>query len=257
MEFDLSCYHIDDEYRFSAEEDAGDEEEMRLIRRVDQVFIHSPALMKKKGSLNPHTTFAPNGVDYAAFSTAGPEPVDLAPIPKPRIGYCGVIKDQLDWPLIGWLVEEFPGCAFVFVGPINAGHPETVRHTRELSRRGNAHFLGGKSVAELARYPQHFDLCIMPYKIDGYTRYINPLKFYEYLAGGRPIVSARLESLLEFAGYLELCDDAGQWRTAIANSLRPEASRPEEVARRRALAERYDWGHVVRRIAETMISRLD
>jgi glycosyltransferase involved in cell wall biosynthesis len=256
MEFDLSCYHIDDEYRFSAEEAPFDDAEKRLIQRVDHVFIHSPALMKKKGALNPNTSFAPNGVDYAAFSTAVPEPDDLAPIQRPRIGYCGIIKDQLDWPLISSLVAELPQCAFVFVGPINPGHPETVRSTRELSQRENVHFLGGKTVAELARYPQHFDVCIMPYKIDGYTRYINPLKFYEYLAGGRPIVSSRIESLLEFGGYLELCEDAADWRAAIDKSLGRGPNLPEQVARRQSLAEQYDWDHVVRRIAETMISRL-
>lgn len=256
VEFDLSCYHIDDEYRFSAEEIPFDDAERRLIQRVDQVFIHSPALMKKKGALNPNTAFAPNGVDYAAFSTAAPEPDDLAPIPRPRIGYCGIVKDQLDWPLISSLVAAFPRCAFVFVGPINPSHPETVRAARELSQRGNVHFLGGKSVAELARYPQHFDLCIMPYKIDGYTRYINPLKFYEYLAGGRPIVSSRIESLIEFAGYLALCETPAEWRAAIDKSLGREANAPGESARRKALAAQYDWDHVVRRIAETMVARL-
>ena len=89
---DVSCYHIDDEYNFSPVEQPIDPREAHLISQVDQVFIHSPAMMRKKGHLNPHTAMIPNGVDYEAFSTPRAEPSDLATIPHPRIGYVGQIS---------------------------------------------------------------------------------------------------------------------------------------------------------------------
>jgi hypothetical protein len=93
MACDLSCYHIDDEYTLSpAVEKPIEEREARLISRVDQVFIHSPALLEKKGKLNPQTTFVPNGVDYHAYATPHGEPADLKPIPHPRMGYVGIVK---------------------------------------------------------------------------------------------------------------------------------------------------------------------
>src|SRR5207249_1630271 len=67
INYQLSCYHIDDEYTFSEVERPLDEGEAYLISYVDQVFIHTPALLEKKGKLNPRTVFVPNGVDYEAF----------------------------------------------------------------------------------------------------------------------------------------------------------------------------------------------
>ena len=71
--FDLSCYHNDDEYSFSQAEVEVDPMEKALIARVDQVFIHSPGLIERKGAINPHTAFSPNGVDFKAYSTMVPQ----------------------------------------------------------------------------------------------------------------------------------------------------------------------------------------
>src|ERR1044071_3115102 len=91
---DLSCYHIDDEYSFAQVDVPPDPEEMALIGKVDQVFIHSPGLLERKGKLNPKTQFIPNGVDYDAYAKLAPEPEDLVDIPRPRVGYTGWIKRQ-------------------------------------------------------------------------------------------------------------------------------------------------------------------
>src|SRR5215813_3488087 len=106
IDHDLSCYHIDDEYTFSVIEKPLDECEARLIARVDQVFIHSRALLEKKGKLNPQTLFVPNGVDYRAYASPQTEPADLKPIPRPRIGYVGRIKRQLNPSLLTALAQR-------------------------------------------------------------------------------------------------------------------------------------------------------
>jgi hypothetical protein len=82
--YDLSIYHIDDEYSFSPTEVEMSSAERTLLTSVDQVFIHSPGLMEKKGLFNPNTEFVPNGVSYASFATPGAEPDDLRDIPHPR-----------------------------------------------------------------------------------------------------------------------------------------------------------------------------
>ena len=82
--------------------------EAKVIRTADHVFIHSPRLLEKKGDMNPNTTFMPNGVDFEAYSRPRPEPVDLASIPHPRIGYTGVLKKQLDWELLSELCVRRP-----------------------------------------------------------------------------------------------------------------------------------------------------
>ena len=98
--YDLSCYHVDDDYSFSDVDLPSNRDEMQLLRNVDQVFIHSPGLMEKKGGVNSNTCFFPNGVDYKAYASIAREPEDLAAVPHPRIGYAGHLKKMLDWQLL-------------------------------------------------------------------------------------------------------------------------------------------------------------
>jgi len=79
----------------------------------------------------------------------------------------------------------------------------------------NAYFLGGKPVGELVKYPQHFDVCIMPYRNNEYTRYIYPLKLHEYLAGGRPVIGTRIPPLEEFSSIVSLAGIAEEWSSAV------------------------------------------
>ena len=72
--WDLTCYHIDDEYTYSAVETPNSPEEVDILTRADQVFIHSNTLMEKKGSINPSSMLIPNGVNFSWFATPVPEP---------------------------------------------------------------------------------------------------------------------------------------------------------------------------------------
>lgn len=235
---DMSIYHIVDEYSFSSEDLPTPPEEQRLIDSVDQLIVHSPALLEKKGR-GEATALIPNGVDYSAYATPGVEPSDLAPIPHPRIGYSGYVKRQLDWELIENLVDRHPGYSWVFVGALL--HEDLRDRLDALGSRPNVHFLGAKPTPELSRYPQHFDVCLMPYVNDGYTRYIFPLKLFEYLASGRPAVGTPIRSLVEFSHMIGLAESPEEWSTEIAAALEPAAMAPERVKARRQLARRHDW----------------
>jgi glycosyltransferase involved in cell wall biosynthesis len=255
-DFDLTCYHIDDEYAFSREDVAISETEALLLQRVDQVFIHSPGLLQKKGQLNPHTSFVPNGVDYALFSSAYEEPEDLRPVPHPRIGYNGFLKQQLEWDLLLALATNHPEWSFVFVGP-RSPHPQIDATIQQMKRMENVWFLGPKPWQELAAYAQHFDVCTMPYdQTSAYVHYIFPLKLHEYLATGCPVVGSRIRSLHDFQNVVELATGAEEWASAIRRSLEPARRSPERRDARRAVARGYDWDILVRRIAVTFVERL-
>lgn len=255
VEHDLSCYHIDDEYTFSDIEQPLDQREARLISRVDQVFIHSPGLLRKKGNLNHQTLFVPNGVDYRAYATPWDEPTDIRPIPHPRIGYTGILKKQLDWPLLLNLALRHPEWSFVFVGP-RAPHPEVRSFIEKLSSMQNVHFLGAKSVHDLAGYPQHFDVCVMPYRLGDYTKYIFPLKLNEYLAGGRPTVGTRIPSLEEFSDVVLLAGSVDEWSAAIEDSLNSALNTTAARSARQSVARAHDWEVIVLKIARKMAERL-
>jgi glycosyltransferase involved in cell wall biosynthesis len=256
LPWDVSCYHIDDEYMFDAETAPTTESEKRLLTTVDQVIVHSTGLMEKKGHFNANTALITNGVDFSVYSRPAQEPEDLSCIPHPRIGYAGVIKKHLDWPLLCQLIEAHPEWSFVFVGPI-ATHADLGSTIDRLRRLSNVWFLGAKSWQQLAAYPQHFDVCIMPYsKADPSADYIFPVKLHEYLAGGRPVVGMPIRSLEPFTDVVTLATTVEDWVTAIENGLDPAASSPERQLARQAVAERYDWGILVRQIAEILAGRL-
>ena len=255
--FNLSCYHISDEYSFSDVDLPVGESERQLIAKVDQVFIHSPELLAKKGKINPHTVFVPNGVDYEAYSKPVAEPSDLASIPHPRIGYTGIIKRTLDWPLLLHLTLQHPEWHFVFVGPQNPHHPEISGPIQELSSHRNVHFLGAKSTRELAAYPQHMDVCIMPYRQNSHsTKFGYPLKLHEYLASGRPAVGSPLRTLQEFAHVIKLARTGEEWSKALSDSLSPAARSATQIEARQSVALQHDWNKLVGLIARTMCARL-
>jgi glycosyltransferase involved in cell wall biosynthesis len=251
----VSCYHIDDEYSFSPTEQPQDAAEAALLQRVDQVVIHSPALWEKKRHLAKRAAFITNGVDYAAYATSAPEPADLQSIPRPRVGYVGVIKGQLDIPLLVALARRHRDWSFVLVGPVRSLGTDEAAY-QELARLPNVHPLGARPVAALPAYTQHVDVALMPYDLDDYTKYIYPLKLHEYLAAGVPVVGTPIRTLRDFGEVVSLASSPDEWSAAIEASLAPAARRLDAVAARRAVAARYDWGALTQEIALLFGQRL-
>lgn len=252
---DAAVYHVTDEYSFSSEETPVPASERALLGRADATWFTSRALLTRKGPLARRAEFLPNGVEFAAFAAAGPEPADLARIPHPRVGYTGWLKRQLDWDLIETLAGSRPDVHFVFVGGLSP-QPGLAERLEPLRRYPNVHFLGEKSSAELAGYPGHFDVCAMPYMVDGYTRYIYPIKLHEYLATGRPTMGTPIPALVEFAGAVRLAGGPGEWSAAIDALLSPGASSPESAARRQELARAHDWDVLTDRLAADLLAIL-
>ena len=255
IDHDLSCYHITDEYTLSEIEQPIDAREARLISRVDQMFIHSIAMLEKKGKLNPQTTFVPNGVDYHAFATQCSEPADLQSIPHPRIGYVGRVKQRLDLALLIDLAQRHRGWSFVLVGAQD-GIGDHADMLQQLAQMPNVYLLGAKPVSVLPAYTQHMDVCMLCYAINGYTKFIYPLKLHEYLASGRPVVGSPIRSLQDFAHIIRLARTTDEWSQAIQDSLSPAACSVEQVEARRRVARRHDWDSLVVLIAQTLCSRL-
>ncbi|HKW14520.1 MAG TPA: glycosyltransferase [Candidatus Krumholzibacteria bacterium] len=252
---DVSCYHIADEYSFLDIEQPIPADERALIERVDQVFVHSPALLEKKGHINPHTAYITNGVDYASFSADVPEPADLAAIPRPRIGYVGRIKSQMDWATLTGIARRRPDWSIVLVGPV--GHMGSYEAAKqELFGLSNVHYLGNRAVGDVPAYVRHMDVCLLCYALTDYTRYIFPLKLHEYLATGRPVVGSDIRTLRDFASTVRIAKDLDEWCAAIESSLAPGERSPERMRARQEVARAYDWNTITERIAEILCERL-
>jgi glycosyltransferase involved in cell wall biosynthesis len=252
---DFSIYYVSDEYSFTTTEVELSATERKVLGSVDQVYLTSPALMQKRGSFNPNTEFLPMGVDYQKFSTPVPEPDDLRGIPYPRVGYMGHLKRMLDWPLLLDLSTAHPEWSFVFVGP-KGPHPDIDALLGKMSLLPNVHFLGGKPTKSLGAYPQHFDVCLMPYVIDDYTRYVYPLKMHEYLAGGKPVVSSPIRSVEDFKHVIALARTREEWSRAIQDALSAGENTPEQRVRRQRVARDYDWDGLVAKLVRAITSGL-
>ncbi len=136
-----------------------------------------------------------NGTDFELFNQLTPNGI-LKDINGPIIGYYGAIAEWFDTELIVHCAMEHPDWNFVLIG-------STVGcDTSSLEKLKNVHLLGEKPYKELPLYLYHFDVCTIPFKINPLTLATNPVKFYEYLSSGKPVVTVRLP---ELEPYADLC----------------------------------------------------
>jgi glycosyltransferase involved in cell wall biosynthesis len=170
-------------------------EEQRLLADCDVVFVTSLALKTKCERFNPNTHYFSNVADLDHFGRAqqsGPLPDDIADIPTPRIGYIGALSDfKVDFALVRGVAMARPQWHWVVIGAEREGqHSPLVDSLRALP---NVHFLGDKPYADLPDYLRGFDVGTLPTLINDYTRSMFPMKYFEYLAAGVPVVSTPLE----------------------------------------------------------------
>jgi len=255
IRFDLSCYHVVDEYSYCEVESPNSREELELLKRADQVIVHTQALLEKKGQFCRSIAVVPNGVSFAEFSTPVPEPADFARIPHPRIGYAGYLKKTLDWNLLLDLSARHAEYSFVFVGA-QIHEKQLANIFQELASRPNVHFIGPVTASQMPHYAQHFDVCIMPYALNVYTNYIYPLKLHEYLASGRPVIASPTRLLKEFDGVIQLCGTSEQWSAALSTALQPKANSAEARKARQEIAQKHDWDTIVRAIMRIFCRKL-
>ncbi|RTZ45846.1 UDP-galactopyranose mutase [Candidimonas sp. SYP-B2681] len=177
------------------------ERERELIARADVVFTGGYSLYEAKRQLHPNVHAFPSSVDVAHFANARralPEPSDQADIPRPRLGFFGVLDERLDIDLVDELAKLRPDWHLVLVGPVVKIDPES------LPRRPNIHYMGSKTYAELPAYLAGWDVALMPFAMNASTRFISPTKTPEYLAGGRAVVSTPIADVVRSYGHTPL-----------------------------------------------------
>lgn len=174
--------------------------ESELFAAADLVFTGGYSLFEAKRSAHPHVHAFPSSVDRAHFATAReskPDPSDQQILPRPRLGYYGVIDERLDLPLIAALADARPEWSILMIGPVVKIDPST------LPQRDNIHYLGGKDYTDLPSYAAGWDVALMPFAISAATRFISPTKTPEYLAAGLPVVSTPIVDVERHYGHLE------------------------------------------------------
>jgi glycosyltransferase involved in cell wall biosynthesis len=174
--------------------------EKELIDRSDIIFTGGSSLYEAKKDRHPNVHCFPSSVDRAHFAKARArqfDPADQEDLPRPRLGFYGVIDERFDTDLLAKVAAMRPNWSFVMVGPIvKIGEDE-------LPRRPNIHYLGGKTYDQLPSYLSGWDVALMPFAMNESTQFISPTKTPEYLAGGKPVVSTPIKDVVRHYGELE------------------------------------------------------
>jgi glycosyltransferase involved in cell wall biosynthesis len=215
----------------------GDERAANVSRLV---FATTGSLYERKRRLNSRTHLVPNGSDFDHFHTASDRSIaasELEAAPRPIVGFAGnLTAAKVDFSLLEQVAESRPAWTFVLVGPVR--RDAEIRLAR-LVRLPNVHALGEKAYAELPRYVAAFDVGVIPYVSTAYTRACFPLKLYEYLAAGKPVVASGVPELSGMEPDVLVVDGAEAFTGAIESALARDSE--DDRARRFALAARNTW----------------
>lgn len=206
----------------------------RASSRADVIFACSEALAERFSADRDDVYWQPNGVHFERFSKARQTPADLADLRRPIIGYVGAMQQRVDVDLLRALASRMPDACIVLVGPIL-----TPRHFAPLAEIPNVRLLGERPHASIPAYVGAFDVCVMPHVDDGLTRSMNPLKIYEYLAAGKPVVTSGLAGFDDAARLISRSSNAEEFINLVGKALRPEDWRV--VEERMAYARAHSW----------------
>jgi UDP-galactopyranose mutase len=193
--------------------------ESELMRAADVVFAGGASLYEARRDRHDNIHCLPSGVDLAHFMAARvplAEPDDQARLPRPVLGYFGVIDERVDLDLIAGIARLKPEWQLVMIGPLAKLRDE------DLPKAANIHWLGGRDYASLPAYLSHWNVALMPFALNEATRFISPTKAPEYLAGGKRVVSTAITDVVRrFEGItaVTIAQDAEGFVAAAAAAM--------------------------------------
>jgi glycosyltransferase involved in cell wall biosynthesis len=194
--------------------------EARFARRADLVIASAPALAERMRALSGNVLYAPNVADTAHFATAlEPGTVDpqLAVLPEPRIVFVGAIAaKKLDFELLAGIAAARRDWTLALVGPVGLGEPDT--DVSALTAHPNVHLLGVRTQLTLPEVLRGAAVGLIPYRRSRLTASIFPMKVYEYLAAGLPVLATGLPAL-EGVDGVELVEGVQHTVAAIERAL--------------------------------------
>jgi len=236
----LTVYHCVDPMIVPYDMKHGIISEDQLVLKSDLVICTSVKLTQEKKLLNSNTYFVPNASDsdngFREVDATLPIHEKLKNTHKPVVGYLGTIERRMDYELLKEVVDANTDKSFVFAGPI-----EEEYLTESLFKAANVHVTGAVPYLEVPQMINSFDIAIIPFKRDAVSRTIFPIKLFEYLSFGKPVVSTDFNiDLKDFTGDLvDYCSDAASFTAAINKALRENNVQKSEE--RKTLAKQNTW----------------
>lgn len=215
--------------------------EIELVRICDLLVVTSKVLYEKWKRYHRPLVLARNAVDWGFYSEHCRPNQILGQVQHPVVGYYGAIADWFDVELVVEAAQQRPGYTFVLLGGVF-----DVDIT-QLEALTNVCILGQQPYESMPQYLYHFDVCIIPFKINAITEATDPVKVYEYLSAGKPVVTVPLPELELLREYLYIAKDKDDF--IIQLDLAVSEDDPEIVARRRQVVQQQTWMERYRQIA--------
>jgi len=211
--------------------------EQRLMEKSHCVIVSSDPLLETKRAHNPNTFLVTHGVDVAHFRKACDPttavPAEIRSLPRPIIGFFGLIADWVDLDLIRFLAMSRPRWTFVLIGKVDTG-------LGAVQGLPNVHLLGQQPYASLPAYAKAFDVALLPFVVNELTLAANPLKLREYLAAGLPVISSAIPEAEKLQQHLHIARDQDQWLNTIQQLIDSGKTGPQLEISGRMDCESWD-----------------
>lgn len=224
--------------------------ESDLASKCDVVFATAKGLYETLRKYNENTYLIPNGANYELFSRvddpALPIPDDMFTIQKPVLGFSGALQECIDYSLVAYAAKKHPEWSFVFIGS-----PLPGVDTSELNGLPNVHMLGRKNYKEMVNYLAYFDVCLNLFRSGDLAKDVSPLKFYEYLATGKPIVSTpQPDQVQEFSDVVYIASTPDEFVEKCSAAIKERSN--WHTLRRRELGKACSWDSRVSEMREIL-----
>jgi glycosyltransferase involved in cell wall biosynthesis len=220
-----------------------------FLEKADFISANSPETtnwFKQKRSDARHIS---NGVDKNVFSPdrSYAIPSDMESLPRPIVGYAGKMQEMFDVHLMSRVVQQLPDVNFVFIG--QELNPNWVK---PLWQYANTHYLGDKPYAQLPNYLAAFDICIIPYNQER-QHGVDPIKFYEYLAMGKPVVTTNIGGVNVFRDFpqVRIAEDAASFLEGVRDFT--DAIHDGRAIPMSELPEAYTWEAKANEIIQSLL----
>lgn len=215
-----------------------------LVNKANLIITTSSALFEKSKQINKdkEAILIGNGVDYDFFTrTSFERPAELQGMKKVA-GYVGAVDSWIDFETVSFLAERRQDIDFVFIGPLK---------TPGLPKKKNIHFLGKRDYDKIPHYCNTFDACLIPFKAGEFADTINPVKLYEYLALGKPVVACKMKELKVLSDMLYLAENKEDFLIKLDQAI-AETDAGIRL-RRKESAKLNDWTVKARLLEEALL----
>lgn len=222
------------------------EQYRRLAKLSDAVITSSQFNYDIFSKYNTHCGLFENAVD-SIFIT---EPSDLphrVTKGRPRLGYVGFVTQRTDLKLLEYIAQQRPNYDLIIAGPMSA-----EQNIDNLVRLPNVSYIGAIPYNEVPGFIQALDVCLLAHKDTQYSRAMSPLKLYQYLGAGRPIVSTRVAGVERFDGLVSIAETYSDFVACIDKNIQDD---DESLQQKRIQVAKHDnWGKRTRDILEYVVN---